>query len=87
MRVIRRWLWSIVVSQLSLASKRTLEFQGGRMTQSEAMAFEQDELFELSIQMRKWDEMAKEENIPVPDLEIYKQMPIQENLLQEAKQL
>jgi phosphonate degradation associated HDIG domain protein len=68
--------------QLSEASKRTLEFQGGRMTAAEAMAFEQDELFDLSIKMRQWDEQAKEENIPVPDLTEYKQMCL--NCLQKS---
>ena len=60
--------------QLSEASKRTLEFQGGRMTATEAQAFEKDALFEVSIKMRQWDEQAKEENIALPDLNIYKQM-------------
>jgi 2-amino-1-hydroxyethylphosphonate dioxygenase (glycine-forming) len=54
---------------LSEASKKTLEFQGGRMNQEEAMAFENDPLFELSIRMRRWDELAKEVNIPVINLE------------------
>jgi putative nucleotidyltransferase with HDIG domain len=62
--------------QLSEASKRTLEFQGGRMTEAEAQAFEQDSLFELSIKMRQWDEEAKEVNIPVPDLGEYKIMAL-----------
>ena len=62
--------------KLSEASKRTLEFQGGRMTAAEALAFEQDTLFEVSIKMRQWDELAKEEHIPVPDLAIYKQMSL-----------
>jgi predicted HD phosphohydrolase len=44
---------------LSPASKQTLEFQGGRMNATEADAFEQDELFSLSIRMRRWDELAK----------------------------
>jgi 2-amino-1-hydroxyethylphosphonate dioxygenase (glycine-forming) len=61
-------------TRLSEASKKTLEFQGGRMTAEEAKAFENDALFELSIRMRQWDELAKEENIPLPDLAIYKQM-------------
>jgi phosphonate degradation associated HDIG domain protein len=60
--------------QLSEASKKTLEFQGGRMSAAEAGAFEEDELFETSIKMRQWDEQAKEEHIPLPDLEVYKQM-------------
>lgn len=53
---------------LSEASKRTLEFQGGVMTSAEATKFENDPLFELSILMRKWDELAKETNIPIMDV-------------------
>ena len=59
-------------NKLSEASKKTLEYQGGRMTEKEADAFEADPLFETSVRMRFWDEMAKEENKPVPDLEPYK---------------
>jgi len=58
---------------LSVASKKTLEFQGGVMSREEAMAFEQDPLFELSILMRKWDEEAKEEFKMIMDLDIVKQ--------------
>ena len=46
--------------QLSDASRQTLAFQGGKMTPEEATAFEQNPLFDLSIQMRKWDEAAKD---------------------------
>jgi len=61
-------------AQLSDASKRTLEFQGGPMTEDEAAAFEQYPLFNLIIQMRKWDELAKIENKPLPDLQRYRAM-------------
>jgi phosphonate degradation associated HDIG domain protein len=61
-------------AQLSEASKKTLEFQGGPMTREEAEAFEQYPLFALIIQMRKWDEQAKIENKPLPDLQHYRQM-------------
>jgi phosphonate degradation associated HDIG domain protein len=61
-------------AQLSEASKRTLEFQGGPMTEEEAAAFEQYPLFPLIIQMRKWDELAKIENKPLPDLQHYRTM-------------
>ena len=61
-------------AQLSEASKKTLEFQGGPMTREEADAFEQYPLFPLIIQMRKWDEQAKIENKPLPDLQHYRQM-------------
>lgn len=57
---------------LSAASKKTLEYQGGVMSKDEAMAFEQDPLFELSIQMRKWDEEAKLTNIPLIKMEVLK---------------
>jgi phosphonate degradation associated HDIG domain protein len=53
---------------LSEASKKTLEFQGGKMEKEEADAFEAESTFETSILMRKWDELAKETNIPVIDL-------------------
>lgn len=53
------------LKQLSEASKKTLEFQGGVMSEKEAVAFEHDPLFEMSILMRKWDELAKETNLPI----------------------
>src|ERR1700677_1878525 len=56
-------------ANLSDASKRTLEYQGGPMTAEEATAFEQYPLFDLIIRMRNWDEQAKIENRPLPDLQ------------------
>jgi phosphonate degradation associated HDIG domain protein len=55
-------------NSLSEASKKTLEFQGGRMSKEEADSFESDTLFETSILMRKWDELAKETDFPIIDL-------------------
>lgn len=46
-------------ARLSEASRATLEHQGGRMTQEEAFAFEQDPLFHLKIKLRFWDDEAK----------------------------
>lgn len=60
-------------NMLSEASKKTLEFQGGVMSAQEAAAFENDPLFETSIRMRRWDELAKEMNIPIIDLQLLKQ--------------
>jgi phosphonate degradation associated HDIG domain protein len=60
--------------QLSDASKKTLEYQGGKMTDEEAAVFERDPLFTLIIQMRKWDEQAKIEGQPLPQLEYYHQL-------------
>lgn len=59
-------------NNLSEASKRTLEFQGGKMKASEADQFEKDALFETSIKMRQWDEEAKEMHVPIIDLELLK---------------
>lgn len=61
-------------AELSEASKKTLEYQGGPMTGEEAAAFEQYPLFTLIIQMRKWDEQAKIEHHPLPDLQHYRRM-------------
>ncbi len=55
-------------NSLSEASKKTLEFQGGKMEKEEANAFESESTFETSILMRKWDELAKETDVPVIDL-------------------
>lgn len=58
---------------LSEASKKTLVFQGGVMNQHEAEIFESDPLFELSILLRKWDEEAKIEKVPLLPLEVLKE--------------
>ena len=60
--------------QLSDASKKTLEYQGGRMQEEEAKAFEQYPLFDLIIKMRKWDEQAKIEHKPLPALAHFRKM-------------
>ncbi|HQQ96848.1 MAG TPA: HDIG domain-containing protein [Cyclobacteriaceae bacterium] len=57
---------------LSQASKETLTYQGGPMTREEAQEFANDPLFEPSIQLRRWDELAKETNIPIIDLDVIK---------------
>lgn len=58
--------------RLSEASRRTLEYQGGVMTEAEADAFEQDPLCAVSLRMRQWDELAKEIAVPVMDLAVLK---------------
>ena len=60
--------------KLSEASRQTLGYQGGPMNAEEAMIFEKDPLFEISLKMRTWDEEAKLENIPLPDLKKYREM-------------
>jgi phosphonate degradation associated HDIG domain protein len=62
--------------QLSEASKKTLEYQGGPMEKDEAEAFEHYPLFDLIINMRKWDEQAKVEHKALPALDHYRRMVI-----------
>lgn len=59
-------------ARLSEASRRTLEYQGGVMSAAEADAFEADPLCALSLRMRRWDELAKKEAVPVMDLAVLK---------------
>ncbi len=63
--------------KLSEASKKTLAFQGGVMSEEEAKRFELDKLFHLHIKLRRWDEKAKLEKQPMPSLDKYKQMAVQ----------
>jgi len=60
--------------KLSEASKKTLEFQGGPLTDAEADQMEQDPLFSEIIQMRRWDEEAKLEHQPIPSLDLYREL-------------
>jgi phosphonate degradation associated HDIG domain protein len=59
-------------NELSEASKETLKLQGGVMTETEALEFEQDPLFEASILLRRWDEAAKELNKPIVSIALIK---------------
>lgn len=61
---------------LSEASKKTLEYQGGKMTTEEAIIFASHPYFALMIQLRLWDEEAKYEGIPLPDLSYYKLLTV-----------
>jgi len=63
-------------NRLSEASRATLEFQGGRMTDNEAAEFEKHPDAELFIKLRYWDDQAKEMNTPVQDLEHLKSLAI-----------
>ena len=69
-------------NQLSEASKKTLEYQGGVMTAEEALTFEEDDLFDLYVSIRRWDDKAKQTQQPPPQLFHYKQMMI-DHLLQQ----
>lgn len=62
------------LNKLSIASQRTLEFQGGPMSAEEAACFEQLPFFKEKLLMRHWDEEGKVANLTVPNLESYKEL-------------
>eukprot|EP00048_Salpingoeca_helianthica_P012716 m.186694 g.186694 ORF g.186694 m.186694 type:complete len:285 (+) comp15412_c0_seq5:273-1127(+) len=57
--------------QLSEGSKRTLVFQGGPMSPTEAAVFESDPLFQECMSLRRWDEAAKVSGLDVPSMASY----------------
>lgn len=59
-------------ARLSPASTRTLELQGGVMTEAEATAFEADPLFEWHLKLRRIDEAAKSTTLAVPSPESWR---------------
>lgn len=64
----KRYLCSVdkdYFDQLSEASKKTMEFQGGVMPEGEAVLFEHSLFFEESIAIRKIDEEAKGINFKI----------------------
>lgn len=75
--VAKRWLTrreTGYYDKLSEASKKTLEYQGGPLTDEEAEIMEKDPLFKEIIQMRRWDEEAKLENQPMPSLDNFRNL-------------
>jgi len=69
--------------QLSEASKATLEFQGGKMNESEALEFEQNDDYLLFVAIRKWDDLAKNPELPTPSLDKYADL-IYKHLIKNA---
>jgi phosphonate degradation associated HDIG domain protein len=70
--------------KLSPASQATLEFQGGQMNADEAAEFEANPDMQLIIKMREWDDLAKETDIPVDNIDWLKQIAIEHLKTQEA---
>jgi len=59
------------LEQLSPASAKSFELQGGKMNAEELASFEQNPFFELALQLRQWDDQAKDPEKATPDLEHY----------------
>ena len=47
------------------------------MSEEEADVLEEDPLFREIIQMRRWDEAAKIENLPMPSLDVFRELIFQ----------
>lgn len=69
---------------LSEASKQTLRYQGGPMTDDEARVYETNPWLAAILQIRRFDEQAKEVDLVVPGLDHYLPM-IQRHLQREAR--
>jgi predicted HD phosphohydrolase len=61
-------------AKLSPASVSTLALQGGPMTAGEALTFEAHPQFNAFLQLRAWDEAAKQAELKVPPLAYYEAM-------------
>jgi phosphonate degradation associated HDIG domain protein len=59
-------------ANLSEASRGTLVFQGGPMSDVEVAAFELHPLHRDMLRLRAWDEQAKQPGLQVPTLDSYK---------------
>ena len=61
-------------AKLSPASQETLRWQGGAMSKEEAEAFSQHPYFKEIIQVRLWDEGAKDYNAVLLPLSTFEDM-------------
>ena len=57
------------LESLSEPSKISLAFQGGVMTQEEIEAFEKNEFYKEAVDLRRWDDLAKDPNLASPSIE------------------
>ena len=62
--------------KLSEASRHTLLFQGGVMSKEEAVAFENNPDANLMLKMRTWDDLAKQEHVPIRNLVELKELTL-----------
>lgn len=59
---------------LSDASQRTLNYQGGKMTEEEIKQFESMEFFNLCLKSREWDDKAKVKDMKTPKFVEFKEI-------------
>lgn len=61
-------------NKLSDASKTTLMYQGGKLTEEEVLSFEKDQWFELHLKVRDFDDKAKIKDYKMKPVEYYLEM-------------
>lgn len=59
------------INNLTPSSRRSLEFQGGPLSEEAAAEFERDSWFNEKVALRKWDDQAMVPGAKVPPLETY----------------
>ena len=59
------------LEQLSSASAKSFILQGGKMSGNKIRAFEEDPFFNEALQLRTWDDHAKDPEMETPPLEHY----------------
>jgi phosphonate degradation associated HDIG domain protein len=59
-------------SNLSPASVRTLQLQGGPMPVAQRVAFEGEPYFREALRVRRWDDRAKVDGLKIPGLQTYR---------------
>lgn len=70
------WRDGDYLAGLSPASRQTLAWQGGPMTEVQARGFEADPWFADSLRLRRWDEAAKVPGLPLADLTWLRQLAL-----------
>lgn len=58
-------------NQLSEASKRSFQVQGGFMSPEEVQQFEAEPFYREAVMLRKWDDQGKNAHAQVPDIDAY----------------
>ena len=67
---------------LSEASVRSLELQGGVMTDAEAAEFESGPHYERAVRVRRYDDLGKDPEMTTPDLESFR--PLMASLMRQG---
>lgn len=58
---------------LTETSRHTLEWQGGPMSHEEVREFERHPQWREAVELRRWDDLAKDPGVQVPPLETYEE--------------